>query len=166
MEIRLLEMAAGIGAGAVAWARACVRATVAVGFSTVLLLSAACSRDDPELALRQTLADMQAALEEHDAAALQQHLADDFIGNDGLDRRGARQMAAAYLLRHRDIGISVGPLQVEMADTHAVVSFTAMLRGGSGRLLPDAARVYDVETGWRLVDGDWKLASARWTPAL
>ncbi|TYT23784.1 nuclear transport factor 2 family protein [Luteimonas viscosa] len=137
----------------------------AVGFAT-LLLCAGCVRDDPEAALRKTVTDMQAALEQRDAAAMQQHLADDFIGNDGLDRDGARRMTAAYLLRHRDIGINAGPLQVDMADTHAVVRFTAMLRGGSGRLLPDAARVYEVETGWRLDDGDWKLASASWKPAL
>ncbi|WP_238345975.1 nuclear transport factor 2 family protein [Luteimonas saliphila] len=166
METRIVEAAAGRGAGAAAKVQACFRATVAGVFAASLLLSAACSRGDPEAALRQTVEDMQAALEKRDAAAMQQHLAEDFIGNGGLDRDGARRLAAAYLLRHRDIGISAGPLRMEMADTHAVVRFTAMLRGGSGRLLPDTARVYDVETGWRLVDGDWKLASARWTPAL
>ncbi|TWT23851.1 nuclear transport factor 2 family protein [Luteimonas marina] len=132
----------------------------------LLLALAACSRSDPETALRGSVASLQAALEQRDAAAMQQHLAEDFIGNGGLDRDGARRLAAMYLLRHRDIGITTGPLEVEMAAEHATVRFTAMLRGGSGRALPDAAQVYDVETGWRLDDGDWKLASARWAPAL
>lgn len=143
-----------------------LRACAVLASLVSLLLLAACTRGDPETALRATVADLQAALEERDAAAMQQHLADDFIGNQGLDRDGARRMAAAYVLRHRDVGVSTGPLEVALADAHATVRFTAMLRGGSGRLLPDAAQVYDVETGWRLDDGEWKLASARWTPAL
>lgn len=143
-----------------------LRACAVLASLVSLLLLAACTRGDPETALRATVADLQAALEERDAAAMQQHLADDFIGNQGLDRDGARRMAAAYVLRHRDVGVSTGPLEVALADAHATVRFTVMLRGGSGRLLPDAAQVYDVETGWRLDDGEWKLASARWTPAL
>lgn len=144
-----------------------VHPVLAIPWIALLLLAlVACSRSDPETALRASVASLQAALEQRDAAAMQQHLADDFIGNGGLDRDGARRLAAMYLLRHRDIGITTGPLDVEMAAEHATVRFTAMLRGGSGRALPDAAQVYDVETGWRLDDGDWKLASARWTPAL
>ncbi|HRP73580.1 MAG TPA: nuclear transport factor 2 family protein [Luteimonas sp.] len=132
----------------------------------LVLLLAACSRTPPEEALRATVADMQSALEDRDAAAMQQHLAEDFVGNEGLDRDGARRLAALHFLRHRDIGVTAGPLDVQMTDTHATVRFTAMLRGGSGGALPDSARMYDVETGWRLVDGDWKLASARWAPVL
>ena len=132
----------------------------------IALLIVACTRASPEQALRATFAEMQAALERREAAAVQQHLAEDFVGNDGLDRDGARRLAAGYFLRHRDIGVTAGPLGVDMAQAHATVRFTAMLRGGSGRALPEAVRVYDVETGWRLVDGEWKLASARWRPAL
>lgn len=131
-----------------------------------LLVLAACSRSDPEAALREAVASLQSALEQRDAAAMQQHLADDFIGNDGLDRDGARRLAAVYLLRHRDVGVTTGPLDVDMAQAHATVRFTAMLRGGSGRALPDAAQVYEVETGWRFDDGRWKLSSAHWTPRL
>ena len=117
-------------------------------------------------ALRGRVDTIAAAIEARDAAAMQRHLATDFIGNDGLDREGARRLAMGYVLRYRDLGVSLGPLEVEMAPAHATVRCKAVLRGGSGRALPDSARIYDVESGWRMEDGEWKLASVRWTPVL
>lgn len=142
----------------------CRRRRIAPALACLLLL-AACSRTAPEQALREAFDGLQAAIEQRDAAAMQQHLADDFIGNDGMDRDGARRLAALMWMRHRDIGASHGPLQIELRDDHATLRFSAMLRGGAGGL-PDSVQVYDVETGWRLRGGDWKLVSARWTPAL
>ncbi|MGY1409262.1 MULTISPECIES: hypothetical protein [unclassified Luteimonas] len=132
----------------------------------MLALSVSCSRSDPEAALRGSVDALSAAIEARDPAAMQQHLAADFIGNDGLDRDGARRLAMGYVLRHRDLGVTVGPMEVEMAAAHATVRCKAILRGGSGRALPDSARIYDVESGWRMEDGEWKLASARWTPVM
>jgi ketosteroid isomerase-like protein len=131
-----------------------------------LVLASGCARTDPEQALRATVAELHAAIEEHDPAAMQQHLAEDFIGNDGLDRDGARRLAAAIRLRYRDLAIDTGPLQVDIEETSAIVRFTAALRGGSGGLLPESARIYEVETGWRRDEGEWLLTSARWTPRL
>lgn len=132
----------------------------------LLALSTSCARDDPEAALRARVASLAAAIEARDPAALQQHLAEDFIGNDGLDRNGARRLAMGFALRHREIGLTLGPLDVDMAPAHATVRSKAILRGGSGRALPDSAQVYDVESGWRLQDGEWMLVSAGWKPAL
>lgn len=146
--------------------RTVARWRLAIVLTVLLCALPACTPDDPEAALRATVGQLQAALEARDAAAMQQHLADDFVGNGGLDRDGARRLAAAYLLRHRDVGVTLGPLDVALAPSHATVRFTAVLRGGTGRMLPEAAQVQDVETGWRLVDGEWKLVSARWSPAL
>lgn len=131
-----------------------------------VVLATGCARADPEQALRETVAELQAAIEQNDPAAMQQHLADDFIGNDGIDREGARRLAAAMRLRYRDLAVDAGPLQVDMDGTHAKVSFTAVLRGGAGRLLPESARIYEVETGWRQDGDDWLLSSVRWTPRL
>ena len=36
----------------------------------------------------------------------------------------------------------------------------------SGAFLPDSAQLYDVQTSWRLDDGEWTLYHVRWTPAL
>lgn len=127
------------------------------------LLLAACARTPPEQALREAVAGLQSAIESRDAAAVQEYLAEDFIGPEGLDRAGARRMAALYLMRHDRIGVTPGPLDIALSDTHARVRSTAALTGGSGQLLPEAGNLYNVETGWRLEGGRWKMTSATWT---
>src|SRR5690606_28350744 len=65
---------------------------------TVLLLAclgaAACVRTPPEQALRETVREAVDAIESRDASALADHLAADFVGPGGLDRDGARRLAA------------------------------------------------------------------------
>jgi ketosteroid isomerase-like protein len=131
-----------------------------------LLVQAACSRPAPEQALRDTIAQMQSAMEARDAGALDEHVAEDFIGPEGMDRKDARRMAQLVFLRNRDIGATLGPLQVSMQGEHATVRFSAALTGGSGALLPDSAQVYEVTTGWRMRDDEWELVSAEWKPRI
>lgn len=138
---------------AVLWMAACI------------LLLAGCARTPPEERLRETVGGLQAAIEERDVSTLDDVLAGDFIGPGGLDRNGARRMAQAMFLRYRDVGVSVGPLDVEVQEEHATVSFTAAVTGGAG-MLPDSGQMYDVETGWRLQDGEWQLVNANWKPRL
>lgn len=137
--------------------------------AVVLLLAlaaVACSRTPPEQRLRETIGGLGEAVERRDAAALEAVLADDFVGPQSLDRDGARRMAALLFLRYRDVGTTFGPVDVELQPGHATARFSVGLTGGSGAVLPDAARLYDVETGWREVDGEWRLTSASWTPRL
>ncbi|HEY0660593.1 MAG TPA: nuclear transport factor 2 family protein [Lysobacter sp.] len=125
-----------------------------------------CARTSPEQELREAMSALQAGIEARDAGRVDDWLADDFVGPEGLDRAGARRLAQAMFLRHRDVGASLGPVEVVLQQRHATVRFNAALTGGSGSLIPDAARIYDVETGWRLDDGEWRMTSARWTPRL
>lgn len=127
---------------------------------------AACGRPDPEVALRETLAAMQQAMEARDASALIAPVAEDFIGSGGLDRDGLQRMARAQLLRNASIGARMGSLDVELFGERARVRFTVVLTGGSGGLLPESGQIYDVDTGWRLDDGQWRLISAAWQPKL
>ena len=131
----------------------------------VAVLLGACTRTPPEEKLRTTIAGLQAAIEQRDGSALQDVIADDFIGPDGLDRDGARRMAQATFLRYRDVGVSLGPLDIDLREQHATVRFTAALTGGAG-MLPDSGQLYDIETGWRLDDGEWQLVNAGWKPRL
>lgn len=132
----------------------------------VVFAAAGCTRGGPEQALREALATMQHGIEARDAGAVTEHLAVDFIGPDGMDRDAVRRVAVLQMLRHDRVGLAFGPLDLQVHDARATVRFTAMLSGGSGRLLPDTARVYEVETGWRLDDGQWLLISANWKPRL
>jgi hypothetical protein len=135
----------------------------------LLALLAACgSGDPPEARLRASVDALQGAVEAREGGKVGDFIAGDFIGPQAMDREGALRMARLAFLRYRSVGVSiVGPLDVQMqGDDHARVRFDAALTGGSGALLPDAARVWSVDTGWRMEDGEWRMTSAEWEPRL
>lgn len=138
----------------------------ALGIGVALGLCA-CAGKGPEQAVRAQLDSLQAAIDARDAGEIEDLLADDFVGEHGMDRRGAKQLAASVFLRHRDVGAKLGPVHVALrGEQHAIARFSVLATGGSGGLLPEQGQVYEVETGWRRVDGEWKLLSARWAPKL
>ena len=143
--------------------RAAAVAWLALGLAFAL---AACGRAAPEERLRGTLSELQSAIEKKDGGTLEDVLAEDFIGPGSLDRDGARRMAQLMFLRYGAVGASMGPVSIEMRPGHATARFNVAVTGGSGQLLPEAARLYDVETGWREVDGQWRMTSARWEAKL
>lgn len=138
-------------------------------FTLLLLLAQfglfSCSREPPEQALRSTIAGMQAAAEAHDTDALFEPIAEDFAGSEGMDRQAFRRYVTLTGMRNQKVGVQLGPLDVKLFDQRATVSFTAALSGGAN-WLPERAQVYQVDTGWRLEDGEWKLISAKWEPKL
>lgn len=129
----------------------------------LLVSLAGCSREPPEQALRATIAAMEAAAEARDSEALLERLSEDFVGPDGMDRERFRRYLALIWLRNREVGVGLGPIQVELVGLGARAEFTATTRGGGG-LVPD--RVYRVKTGWRMEAGQWRLLSAEWEPVL
>jgi len=139
------------------------KAFVAVAAAACLALAmVGCGRSAPEERLRETMGELQVAIETKDAAALEDVLAEDFVGPGALDRSGARRMAQLLFLRHGAVGANVGPVSIDMQPGHATARFDVALTGGSGPLLPDAARLYNVTTGWREVDGEWRMTSVAW----
>jgi ketosteroid isomerase-like protein len=135
----------------------------------VLLLGgialAGCKREAPEQALRDTIAAMQAAAEARDTDALFEPIAEDFAASEGMDRQAFRRYVTVMSLRNARVSVSLGPIDVKLFGDRATADFTAAVSGGAG-LLPENAQVYDVSTGWRLADGEWRLISAKWTPKL
>lgn len=133
------------------------------GLALLILATAlaSCQRPPPEQRLREAVESLRESIERRDAASMQDLLAGDFVGPDGIDRDGARRLAQAIYLRHRNIAIALGPMEIDLQQDHATVEFTAMLTGGSGSLLPDSGRLYNVRTGWRLDGDEWKLTSAQ-----
>src|SRR3546814_9408543 len=77
-------------------------------------MAAGCRRESAEQALRGDIASLQAAIESRDAGEMAGFLAEDLVGNDGLDRDGAQRLAAVYFMRNASIGVTPGPLDVEM----------------------------------------------------
>ena len=126
---------------------------------------ASCQRSPPEQRLREAVQSLQEILQRGDAASMDDWLAEDFIGPGGLDRDSARRLAQVMHLRHRNIGVALGPMQVQLHPGHATVEFTAVLTGGSGGFLPDSGRLFNVTTGWRMDANQWQLTSAQWVAA-
>ncbi|MDQ3160842.1 MAG: hypothetical protein M3Q51_07455, partial [Pseudomonadota bacterium] len=92
-------------------------------------------------------------------------LAEDFVGNGGMDRRGARQLAVTVFLRQRDVDARLGPVIVALrSEAEVVATFSVLATGGNGGWLPESGQVFEFETGWRLEEGEWRLLNARWTP--
>ncbi len=143
-----------------------LKALCKLALTCVLMTAAtACSHDTPEQAVRHQLEALQSAIDARDAGAVHDLLAEDFVGNRGMDRRGARQLAVAVFLQHRDVGARLGPVTVELRNaTEATATFSVLATGGNGGVLPESGQVFEVETGWRLVEGDWRLLNARWSP--
>lgn len=133
--------------------------------ATCVVLPAGCRRPPPEQALRDTVAAMQAAAEARDVDALFAPVAEDFAAGEGMDRQRFRAFVALSMLRQQAVGASVGPLDVQLLGDRARVDFNLLLTGGPG-VLPERANAYRVQTGWRLLDGEWRLISATWKPAL
>ncbi|MGV8944311.1 nuclear transport factor 2 family protein [Thermomonas sp.] len=131
----------------------------------LIMVLAACSRTLPEQAVRDQLEGLQQAIDARDAGAVHDLLAADFVGNGGMDRRGARRLAAGVFLRHRDVAARVGSVSVHLrGETEASANFSVLATGGNGGLLPENGQVFEIETGWRLENGKWRLLNAHWTP--
>lgn len=124
-----------------------------------------CSKPAPEQALRDSIDKLQQAAVKKDAGEFFEYFAEDFVGSDGLDRENFRRYVQMIWLRHKDVGVQIGPLDVKVMEDRATVNFTVALSGGRG-LIPDQGQIYQVQTGWRLDGDDWKLISAAWKPTL
>ena len=126
---------------------------------------AACARDTPETALRAQLQRMQAAATERRAGDFMEGVAADFVGNEGMDRAALHNLMRAQVLGNSTIGVTTGPVEIDMKSDRATLRFTALLTGGSGRFIPDSAQTYSITSGWRLEDGEWRIYYAQWKPS-
>lgn len=147
-------MKSGLGGARVVLLAACAMAVALAG----------CSRMPPDQRLREQLSTMQDALEQRQAGAFMDGVADDFGGNGGMDRAALQQIVRAQMLANANIGLTLGPADVEVQGDRATVRFSAMATGGSGRFLPDRAQAWDVTSGWRDEGGAWRLYYAEWQP--
>jgi hypothetical protein len=136
-----------------------VRGALVVALMVALI---GCSRAPAEQRLREAMTGLQAAIEAREVGEAMDYVGEDFIGTGSLDREGARNLLRLMVLRHQTLGLSLGPAEVDLFDGRASVRFTAVATGGQGALLPQSARVWNVETAWRDDGDEWRLISAQW----
>lgn len=130
----------------------------------LLLFAAGCSRTPDETQIREAIAAMEHAVEQRQPREFMAFVAEDFTGSEGsLDRAGMHNLLRAQLLGNQDIGVLLGPIEVTLTGERAVAKVSATLTGGSGGWLPERGAVYEFDTGWKKVGGEWRCISANWT---
>ena len=134
---------------------------------TLAAAMVACSRPSDEEQLRSVLVEMQDAMEAGKPADFMRHVADDFTGAQGsLDRSGLHNVLRGQVLANARIGVSLGPVGIELQDARATVEVTATFTGGSGRWVPERGALYRITSGWRKQSGQWLCVNARWEQVL
>jgi len=157
------------GFGATAMNHADRRRGVWTGLLACMLFAAAgCHRTPAEQAIRETIAAMQKAGEQHDIGAVVAPLADDFVGQgdetgEALDRKSfQRYLTFAQMREGGTIHSTLGPITVALQGTdRATANFSVLITGGEG-LLPADGQMEQVRTGWRLEGSKWRMISAEW----
>lgn len=127
------------------------------------LCVAACARTPDDQAIRASIENGVAAAQAHDASALTDVLADDFIGNDELDKPGLKSQLRGQFVVAKAIGVRVGPIDVEVNGDRATARFDAFVTDTSGRWIPDRAATLHFETGWRREGRSWLCNNAKWS---
>lgn len=137
----------------------------ALTWAAVLML-VACDAAPDEAALRSRIAELQQAVETRDTDALLEAVDEEFGGPEGMDRDGLRRYATLMLLRQQYIGVTLGPIAIELHGDRASARFDAVVTGAN-RFIPEGVEARRVETVWRLEGDNWVLVSADWSkPAL
>lgn len=133
--------------------------------TALLALASGCTRAPAEQRLRDTIQIMETAAEAGNVGDFLDGVSVEFTGNSGQhDRRELHAMLRGVTLRHRDLGVALGPLDITMhGEDRATVTVDAIVTGGSGGLLPESGRHLRIDSGWREEDGDWRCITANWS---
>ncbi len=127
----------------------------------------ACSRTPEEQRIRDSIGEMQAAMQEKLPRDFMHHVGSDFTGADGsVDREALHNLLRAQVLGNSSIGVTLGPLQIDVQDQRATVRVTATFTGGNGRWIPERGAVYAITSGWRKDGDDWVCVNAQWQHTL
>lgn len=135
----------------------------------VFLLLAGLSACSQPLTVEQriiaTIREMEAKVENGERRPFMEHIAEDFTGQGGaLTREQTRAMFIYQLNRHERLQAQLFPIHVtESSENTATADFRALVTGGPN-WIPESGQVFDFETHWRLVDDEWYLYAASWTP--
>ena len=114
-----------------------------------------------------TIREMEAKVEAGERRPFMEHIAEDFAGQGGaLTREQTRAMFIYQLNRHQRLQAQLFPIHVtELSENTATADFRALVTGGPN-WIPESGQVFDFETHWRLVDDEWYLYAASWTPVV
>jgi len=112
-----------------------------------------------------TIREMQARIEAGETRPFLAHVSADFSGQGGtLNREQLRALMILQLNRYQRLQGQLLPiLVVETGEGLATAHFKAVVTGGPN-WIPESGQLFEFETQWRRVDGDWLLYAANWDP--
>ena len=140
-------------------------ALLIVAFS--LVLAGCVEQSSDEQQIRDHLDAMTVALEEDHVRDFMRPIAEDFIAETGgLNRNALMLLVRRERMAREEVNIQRVNTEVEIVtDNRAIATFQAIGTGGTG-LIPDEGQLWNVETGWRKQDDEWRMISASWERAL
>ncbi|GEM_PF-1783968 len=128
------------------------------------MLMACSAATPPEQAVRNNIADIEAAVESQSSRKIMGHLSPKFHADNGFDREQLRGLILAQFLRNKSISILLPTLEVEVnnADPRRVSMVGSAIITGTDRWLPDSGRAVEFSGEWRLEDDVWLLSRLQW----
>jgi len=112
-----------------------------------------------------TIREMEARIEAGERRPFMEHISEDFSGQGGsMNREQVRALMIMQLNRYQRLQGQLLPIQVEdTGEDTASANFRALVTGGPN-WIPESGQVFEFDTRWRKVDGDWLLTAADWDP--
>jgi hypothetical protein len=137
-------------------------------FFLAAILLVACSRTPDEQRIRETIAQMQKAVEQGAPRDFMAYVSTDFIGNQGaVDRDGFANVLRFEVLRNERQTVLLGPIDVVLQGDRATAHLTVTLSGrSSGTIMPERASVFSIASSWRKEGSTWRCYNAKWEQEL
>lgn len=123
-----------------------------------------CTETPAEEAIRANIKSMQQAAEDKSPRKAVEFLADNFTGNQGIDKTGLRRLMAVIFLKHQNINVVISRLDIEVnqQDPYSAGMSAVVIVSGAQNILPQDGRIYQITGEWQYIDGDWMLVHALW----
>ena len=136
-----------------------------IAASMICALLGACGspRGEPEMALRQWIADAETAAEELDRRSLVAMVSENYTDGRGNNRDAVNRILRLYFLRQKSVALVMKIEKLTVFDeTAAEILVTAAGVGTTNRALGVNADAYQFSLELEKDDDEWMLIGARW----
>ena len=135
---------------------------------------------DDEVRIRQRITEMENATEAKQLGDVMQPVDKDFLGNEIIRKVNLKALILLHFRRSKNVHVYINDLEVvllsgepeakdldgsEAKITEAKVTCNVVM-AGRNKTLPEQARVLQVVSIWKKIEGDWFVASASWKDPL
>jgi len=127
------------------------------------LTTLGCSKPpDDEQLVHQALKKMEKAAEAKVSTDILDYLAEDFMGNQQFRKANIKGMLFLHFRRHKNVHVFLHDVEIQMRGQEAMVHCQVILAGRGEKIMPEQARILEIESVWQKRDADWRVVSASW----